>query len=54
MVVGCLIDDKSMAFAYNKLQLKRPLIGVGIILDGQPKLLPMILNKEGRWIRKIV
>lgn len=54
MVVGCLIDDKSMAFAYNKLQLKRPLIGVGIILDGQPKLLPMILNKEGRWIGKIV
>ena len=52
MVVGCLIDDKSMAFAYNKLQLKRPLIGVGIILDGQPKLLPMILNKEGRWCKK--
>jgi hypothetical protein len=54
MVVGCLIDDKSMAFGYNKLQLKRPLIGVGMILDGQPKLLPMILNKEGRWVKKIV
>lgn len=54
MVVGCLIDDKSMAFAYNKLQLKRPIIGVGIILNGQPKLLPMVLNKNGRWNGKIV
>jgi hypothetical protein len=54
MVVGCLIDDKSLAFAYNKLQLKRPLIGCGIILDGQPKLLPMILNKDGRWNKRIV
>lgn len=54
MIVGCLIDDKSLAFSYNKLQMKRPLIGVGIILEGQPKLLPMILNKESRWIRKLV
>lgn len=54
MVVGCLIDDKSLAFSYNKLQMKRPLIGVGVILDGQPKLLPMVLDKQGNWIRKIV
>lgn len=54
MIVGCLIDDKSLAFSYNKLQMKRPLIGVGLILDGQPKLMPMILNEEGRWIRKLV
>lgn len=54
MIVGCLIDDKSLAFAYNKLQMKRPLIGVGIILDGHPKLLPMILDSQGNWIKKIV
>lgn len=54
MNVGCLIDDKSLAFAYNKNTFKRPIIGCGIILDGQPKLLPMILNKKGRWIKKIV
>lgn len=54
MIVGCLIDDKSLAFSYNKLQMKRPIIGCGIILDGQPKLLPMILNSDGRWIRRIV
>jgi hypothetical protein len=54
MIVGCLIDDKSLAFAYNKTTLKRPIIGCGAILDGQPKLLPMVLDKNGRWIRKIV
>jgi hypothetical protein len=49
MTVGCLIDDASLAFAYNKNTLKRPIIGCGAILDGQPKLLPMILEKGGRW-----
>lgn len=49
MTVGCLIDDKSMAFHYNKVHNQRPIIGCGIILDGQPKLLPMVLNKKGRW-----
>ena len=49
MTVGCLIDDSSLAFAYNKNTLKRPIIGCGAILDGQPKLLPMILEKGGRW-----
>ena len=38
MTVDCLIDDASLAFAYNKNTLKRPIIGCGAILDGQPKL----------------
>ena len=50
MHVGCLIDDDSLAFSYNKLNLKRPMIGCAIIIDGLPKLLPMVLNKHGRWI----
>jgi predicted phosphodiesterase len=49
MQVGCSIDDKSLAFAYNKNSPKRPIIGHGIIIEGQPRLLPMILNKKGRW-----
>lgn len=53
MQVGCSIDDKSLAFAYNKLIVKRPIIGHGIIIDGQPKLLPMVLNKKGRWDKSI-
>jgi predicted phosphodiesterase len=53
MTIGCLIDDKALAFAYNKTTLGRPLIGLGIILDGQPLLIPMILDKNGRWIGEL-
>lgn len=51
---GCLVDDDSLAMEYNKTNLKRPLIGSLIILDGHPKLLPMVLNKRGRWIGRLV
>lgn len=51
MFVGCLIDHKSMAFAYGKNNLVQPMLGCGIILDGQPKLLPMLLDKRGRWTK---
>jgi predicted phosphodiesterase len=53
MQVGCSIDDKSLAFAYNKTQTTRPIIGHGIIIDGLPKLLPMELNKGGKWTGRI-
>lgn len=54
MRVGCLINDDSMAFHYNKTTLDRPIIGCGLILNGQPKLLPMILDKKGKWIGKLL
>lgn len=47
--VGCSIDSKSLAFAYDKLNLARPVVGHGIIIDGLPRLLPMVLNSKGRW-----
>lgn len=50
---GCLINDKSLAMNYNKTNLKRPLIGSLIIIDGLPKLLPLIKNKGGRWTKHI-
>lgn len=49
MMVGCLIEKDSLAFAYNKLNLKRPIIGCGGIIDGLPRLFPMVLRKNGRW-----
>ena len=54
MQVGCSIDDKSMMFAYNKMIVKRPIVGHGIIIEGIPRLLPMVLNKNGRWIGKVL
>lgn len=52
--VGCLINDKSMAFHYNKTTMDRPIIGVAMIVDGQPKLIPMVLDAKGRWIGKLI
>jgi hypothetical protein len=49
MHVGCLIDDSSPAFAYNKQTIERPVIGCGAIIGSEPKLLPMILSSKGRW-----
>lgn len=53
MTVGCLIDKNSYAFAYGKNTQKKPIIGVGMILDGLPHLIPMRLNSRGRWVGKL-
>jgi hypothetical protein len=49
MTVGCLIDDNSMAFQYNNVFVKRPIIGCGMIVDSQPMLIPLVMGKNGRW-----
>lgn len=50
---GCLVDDTSLAMAYNKATVQRPLIGSLAILDGVPKQLPMFLDARGRWTGKL-
>ena len=54
MNVGCLINQKSMAFSYAKNFRTRFILGCGIILNGIPRLLPMVLDKNGNWIGEIV
>lgn len=54
MQVGCLTSQKSMAFDYAKNFKNRFVIGTGMIIDGQPKLMPMVLNEDGEWTGKIV
>jgi hypothetical protein len=53
MTVGCLVDKKSLALAYNKINLKRPILGLGVIIDGVPQLVPMLLDKHGMWVGNI-
>lgn len=48
---GCLIDDNALAFSYNNVNMKRPIIGTGLVIDSQPVLEPMLLGKDSRWIR---
>lgn len=50
---GCLIDRKSLAFAYDRLNLNRPIIGTSMIIDSRPVLIPMQLDKKGRWTGKL-
>ena len=54
MQVGCLINQKSMAFSYAKNFSTRFVLGCGIIIEGMPRLLPMVLNEDGDWIKTIV
>ena len=54
MNVGCLINQKSVSMNYAINFRTRFILGCGIILDGIPKLLPMVLNDKGRWNKKLV
>lgn len=53
MQIGCLIDSKALAFEYDKLNLNRPIIGLGVIINSKPDLVPMILDRNGRWIGQL-
>ena len=50
---GSLIDDAALAFAYNKTTLQRPVVGVVVILNGRPSLVPMHLSRGGRWTGRL-
>lgn len=54
MQIGCLIERDTFAFEYCKNNLKRPVIGTGVIINGHPKLEPMVLTNSGRWTGKLV
>lgn len=43
MCVGCLIDEPSYAFQYQRLAAKKPIVGTGIVDRGIPTLIPMPL-----------
>jgi len=53
MNVGCLIDEKSYAFKYGKHFLHKPTLGCGVVIDGVPFFIPMLVNSKGRWTGKI-
>lgn len=53
MQLGCLIDRDHIAFAYNRQDIRRPLLNVGKIVDGEPALLSMNLREDGRWTGEV-
>lgn len=50
---GCLADDHSLALGYNKVNPKRPIVSILVIINGIPHIVPMVLNKKSRWIGKL-
>jgi len=53
MTVGCLVNKKSLAMAYSKNNMKRPILGLGLIINSIPLLVPMVLDSKGRWNGKL-
>jgi hypothetical protein len=51
MGTGSLIDVTQYAFAYGRKLKKKPIIGLGIIVGGTPRYIPMVLKSNGRWDR---
>ncbi len=51
--VGCLINKSSAVFNYAKNVKSKPIIGCGIIINGLPLFVPMMLNKNHRWIKTL-
>lgn len=47
---GCLIDKDSLAFAYGKHTMYKPILGCGVIINGVPTLIPMLLDSNGDWV----
>lgn len=47
---GCLVDINSLAMAYGKNNLKKPVLGSLIIINGYPISVPMVLDDKFRWI----
>ena len=59
MTTGCLIDHSHPAFNYARTssgtdRMLKPLIGCGVIINGVPQLVPMVLDENGRWIGKLL
>jgi hypothetical protein len=50
---GCVVNDDSLAFAYNKGNVHRPLLGVTIIENGVPHIHPLLVDEKNRWIGEL-
>ncbi len=50
---GCLANDKSLALGYNKVNPKRPIVSLIVVLNGIPQIVPMVLSRSGRWTKQL-
>ncbi len=53
MNVGCLMDVNSYAAEYGKSFRNKPVLGTGVVIDGMPIFIPMVLGPDYRWVGKL-
>lgn len=53
MNTGCLIDVDQYNFDYGKNIRIKPTLGCGVIKNGIPYFVPMLLNDQKRWVGHI-
>jgi predicted phosphodiesterase len=51
--VGALVDDNKYAFEYARFSSQKSILGCGLVIDGTPVFIPMRLNRDGRWVKKL-
>jgi predicted phosphodiesterase len=49
MSTGCLVNKSSLAMAYMKVNMAKPILSCGAIINGVPYIIPMLLKKDGSW-----
>ena len=54
MNVGCLIDLDQYAFNYTKTSRLKPMLGCGVIIEGMPYFIPMVLDENNKWIGRLL
>lgn len=50
---GCLIDINQYAFDYGKTLRNKPTLGCGVIRNGIPYFVPMIVDKKNLWVGRL-
>lgn len=51
---GCLIDVNARAFEYGRMAAFKPTLGCGVVLNGVPYFVPMLLTRRGRWTGELI
>ena len=50
---GCLTDMDSIAFKYARMSAFKPTLGCGVVIQGVPYFVPMLLNRK-RWTGEVI
>jgi len=54
MNVGWLGDKDAYSAAYGKSFRKKPIVSLGLVVRGVPRVVPMPLNSRGRWTGEVL